>query len=97
MTKQKLRPVIVTTQRGVYFGWASDTSRERIKLERARHCYYWALHPDPAHRGVYGLATAGPAEGSKVGPPVTLTIRNVYNVVEVDKAALPAWEAATWQ
>jgi hypothetical protein len=44
MTRQPKqgRPVIVTTEyRGVFFGYATDTSGDTIALERARNVIYW--------------------------------------------------------
>jgi len=96
---EKLQPVLVTTSnRGVYFGWTADPDSEIVTLEKCRHVFHYTRHPDQNHRGVYGLATRGPCDGSKIGPPAPWQkIRNVQNVVAVDECALPAWEAATWE
>jgi hypothetical protein len=47
------RAVMVTTQhRGVFFGYATDTTGEAISLKRARMAVYWVADL----RGVLGLA-----------------------------------------
>ncbi len=87
------RPVVVTTEyRGVFFGYAEDTSGEAIRLSRARNCVYW-----PAEvRGFVGLATVGPLKGSRVGPPADIELRKVTAVLEVTPDAVARWEAAPW-
>ena len=96
---KKLQPVLVTTtERGIYFGWTDDPNAEIIRLERCRHVFHYTRNPERSHRGVYGLATVGPHEGSKVGPPVSVQrIRNIQNVVDVDEVALPSWESISWE
>src|SRR5690606_13616154 len=60
------RPVIVTTEyRGVFFGYATDTDGDQIHLRRARLCVYWSADV----RGFMGLASTGPTDGCRVGPP----------------------------
>lgn len=87
------RPVLVTTvHRGVFFGYASDTSGSTIFLKRARNCLYWT----PECRGFLGLASIGPLEGSKVGPAADIDLRDVTCVAEVTPTAVALWEAAPW-
>lgn len=86
------RPVLVTTEfRGVFFGYASDTSGENITLRNARNCIYW-----PSTQGGFaGLASEGPAKGARIGARVTsLDLRKVTSVAEVTPEAVAAWEAA---
>lgn len=86
------RPVLVTTEfRGVFFGYADDTSGDTIKLKRARNCIYW-----PSTQGGFaGLASEGPAKGSRIGAQVELIeLRKVTSVTEVTEAAVKAWEDA---
>jgi hypothetical protein len=92
--------LILTSTRGVYAGLVDlqqadgDTIRD---VEKLRHVYYWASHGG-ADDGVYALATLGPAEGSKVGPPVDVPLlRNVEKIVRIEAAAAPAWERASWR
>lgn len=86
------RPVIVTTEyRGVFFGYAEETSGDTIKLKRARNCIYWSA----ATGGFMGLAEKGPQEGSRIGARVEMIeLRKVTSVVEVSENAIHAWESA---
>ncbi len=87
-----MRPVLVTTEfRGVFFGYAEDTSGDNITLARARNCIYW-----PATNGGFaGLASEGPASGARIGAKVNkIDLRKVTSVTEVTEAAVKAWEAA---
>lgn len=88
--KSKLRPVIVTTEyRGVFFGWASDTSGSTITLRNARNCIYWSAKTG----GFMGLASKGPVAGSRVGESVvSIELRGVTSVVEMTPEAVTAWE-----
>lgn len=87
------RAVLVTTEyRGVFFGYASDTGGDTIKLRAARNCIYW---PEE-NKGFLGLANFGPVSGSRVGPPADIELRRVTCVAEVTDEAVKAWEAAPW-
>jgi hypothetical protein len=87
------RAVLVTTaHRGVFFGYATDTSGDTIKLRRARNCIYWPA----SQRGFLGLASDGPQNGARVGPAVDLEVRAITSVAECTPAAVAAWEAAPW-
>lgn len=85
-----LRPVIVcTTYRGVFFGYADDTSGDRIFLKRARMAIYWGTT-----RGILELAELGPGQKSKISARADLEIRSITCVMEVTEEATRAWEAA---
>jgi hypothetical protein len=85
------RPVIVTTEfRGVFFGYAEDTSGDTIKLKRARNCIYWSDKTG----GFIGLAETGPGKGSRIGARADIELRKITSVVELTEAAVAAWEAA---
>lgn len=93
MAKQTERAVIVTTShRGVFFGYAGDTSGETIKLRAARLCIYWSSDL----RGFMGLASQGPNKSCKVGPAADIEVRDITSVVEVSAKATEAWEKAPW-
>lgn len=86
------RPVLVTTEyRGVFFGYADDTSGDTITLKRARNCIYW-----PSEQGGFlGLASEGPVKNARIGATVeTFEARKVTSVTEVTEAAAKAWESA---
>lgn len=89
-TVQERRPVIVCTEfRGVFFGYAADTSGDVIHLERARMAIYWGTT-----KGVMQLAETGPTGQSKISARANLALRKVSAVFEVTPAAVKAWEAA---
>lgn len=86
------RPVLVTTEyRGVFFGYAEDTSGDTIKLKRARNCIYWSAKTG----GFMGLASIGPQAGSRIGATVgEIALRKITAVAEVSADAVKAWEAS---
>src|SRR5208282_993516 len=89
----KERAVSVTTaHRGVFFGYATDTSGETIKLRAARLCIYWSADL----RGFMGLASHGPNSSCKVGPAADIELRNITAVIEAGEAAVKNWEKAPW-
>jgi hypothetical protein len=93
------KPVLILdTHRGIYFGdlVAKYDNDARVKLKNARHCFYFPV-AELGHKGVYGLATVGPAKGAKVGPRVDMIIRDVAKIVTCTPSAVARWESATWE
>lgn len=92
--RPKLRPVLVTTaNRGVFFGYATKTDGETIKLTSARNCIYWSRQCG----GFMGLAANGPVGDSRVGAKADIEIRNITSVTEVTEAAAKVWnDKAVW-
>jgi len=89
-TTSSPRPVIVCTEfRGVFFGYASETSGDRIQLTKARMAIYWGTT-----RGVMQLAETGPTNTSRISARADMEARKVTAVIEVSEAATAAWEAA---
>lgn len=87
----ELRPVIIcTTHRGVFFGYADDTSGKDVKLKDARMAIYWGTD-----RGVMQLASTGPTSRSKISTKADIDVRDVTAVFEVSPEALKAWEAVS--
>jgi hypothetical protein len=84
--------VVCTDKRGVFFGYATDTSGDRIKLRSARNAYYWAANQG----GVLALGSEGPRKGSKIGDRADIEISGITAVIECSPEATKAWEAATW-
>lgn len=85
-----MRPVIITTEhRGVFFGYAEDTSGTTVKLSRARMAIYWGTK-----RGLMELAETGPTSASRVSARADVELRKVTAVFEVTAAAAEKWEAA---
>lgn len=93
MTDKTERAVVVTTaHRGVFFGYAKDTSGDTIKLRAGRNCIYWSA----AVRGFAGLAATGPDKESRVGPAADMEIRAITAVLEATPDAIAAWERGPW-
>jgi NOL1/NOP2/fmu family ribosome biogenesis protein len=89
----KERPVLITTEyKGVFFGYASETSGDTIKLRAARNCIYWPT----SNKGFMGLASDGPMDGARVGPRADIELRKVTSVVEVTPEAAKRWEEIKW-
>lgn len=94
MKKRNERPVVICTEfRGVFFGYAADTSGDTVKLKRARMAVYWTR----TMRGVLGLAATGPDSGCRIGQPADVELRKVTAVIEVTPEAVAKWERAPWQ
>lgn len=84
------RPVLVTTEyRGVFFGYATDTSGDTVDLKRARMAIRWGTT-----RGIMELAEVGPNKSSKISARADLQLRKVTSVMEVTDAATKQWESA---
>lgn len=89
----KDRPVLVTTaHRGVFFGYAADTSGSTIDLRAARNCLYWSADV----RGFAGLAATGPTKKCRVGPAVDIQLRDITSVALCTPEAEAAWNEAPW-
>jgi hypothetical protein len=93
MATKKSRPVLVTTaHRGVFFGYATETSGTTIKLTKARNCVYWSSDV----KGFLGLAANGPSKSCRIGPAADIELRDITSVSEVTPAATELWEAHPW-
>lgn len=87
---KKPRPVIICTEhRGVFFGYASNTNDDTIKLEKARMAISFGTT-----KGVMELAETGPTSRSKISARADIDVRKVTAVFEVTPKAVEAWEAA---
>lgn len=85
------RPVIVCTERRyVAFGYAQDTSGDRITLRNARCAVRWGTTG-----GIHELALTGPTSRSRIGARApAVEFRGITAVFDVSPAAAAAWEAA---
>lgn len=84
------RPVIVCTEhKGVFFGYATHTSGDKIDLKRCRMAIYFGTT-----RGVMQLAETGPTLTSKISARADIEVRRVTAVFEVTPDAAKAWEDA---
>ena len=89
---KKERAVLVTTEfRGVFFGYATETEGDTIKLKRARNCISWS-----GIKGFLALAESGPTEDCRVGPPADIELRKITCVAEVTQKAVKQWEKGYW-
>jgi hypothetical protein len=87
------RAVMVTTaHRGVFFGYATDTKGETIKLRDGRNILYWSADC----KGFMGLAATGPTKSCRVGPAANIEVRDITSVTEVSAIAEAAWKAGHW-
>ena len=87
--KLKERPVIVCTEhKGVFFGYATETTGSEVTLKRARMAIYFGTT-----RGVMELAKTGPTPKSRISARADLYLRKVSAVMEVTMDAVTAWEA----
>ena len=91
-TVQERAVLVTTSYRGVFFGYATSTSGETIKLRAARNCLYWPSQ----QKGFLGLAKEGPLQGARVGPPADIELRSITCVAEVTPEAVTRWEAQPW-
>lgn len=90
--KKKERAVVVTTKhRGVFFGYATDTSGGVIELRQARNCIYWR-----GIKGFLALAESGPTKDCRVGPPADIELRDITCVAACSPEAVKAWEKGYW-
>lgn len=93
MGKTAERAVIVTTaHKGVFFGYAKETSGSTIALRAARLCVYWSADL----RGFMGLASSGPNANCKIGPAADIEVRDITSVVEVSSEATAKWKKGFW-
>jgi hypothetical protein len=82
------RPVIVCTEfKGVFFGYATDTSGDVIHLRSARMAIYWGTT-----KGVMELAETGPTSKSRISARADIEVRKITSVFEVTAAAAKKWE-----
>jgi hypothetical protein len=87
--KSNLRPVIVCTEhRGVFFGYAENTTGDPIHLKDARMAIYFGTT-----KGVMQLAETGPTPSSKISAKADIEIRKIAAVFEVSEAAAKVWSA----
>lgn len=83
----KERPVLICTEyRGVFFGYAKDTSGDTIDLRAAKMAIYWGTT-----KGVAELAHSGPTAKSRIGAPADVQLRKVTAVFEVTSDAEAKW------
>ena len=90
-SKQERAVLITTARRGVFFGYATDTSGPNVVLKRARNCIQWR-----ELKGFLALASEGPNNKCRIGPAADFEAREVTGVAECTPEAVAAWEKAPW-
>ena len=81
--------IICTEHRGVFFGYAEDTTQASVHLRGARMAIAFGTT-----KGVLELAETGPTSRSKISARADIEVRKVTSVFEVTPAAVEKWEAA---
>lgn len=90
----KAVPLVVTTERGVFFGYGEPKiDAQHVRLTAARMVVYWSADC----RSVVGLAANGPSNGCRIGPKApAIIVRNVTAVIECSEDAAKKFEDAPW-
>jgi hypothetical protein len=93
-TDSEKKPVVVTTERGVFFGYGvPDMEAQHMRLDNARMVVYWSADC----RSVVGLAANGPTKGCRIGPAApAMIVRNVTAVIECSDSAAKRFEDSPW-
>jgi len=91
--------LVTTSHRGVFFGYrpAAEAdlipSDHTVRLTDARIIIYWS----PGTHGVLGLASTGPADGSRISAPVpAITLTDVTSVSICSATATERMESTQW-
>jgi hypothetical protein len=94
--------VLSTERRGVFFGYINAEVADRVRAGEqiatmtvydARMVVYWSA----ATKGYTGLCGNGPAEGSRVAPPVPeMVLYSVMSVAFPPATAIKRFEAGPW-
>lgn len=94
MKDKKQVPMVVTTERGVFFGYGTpDLNAAHVTLTNARMVVYWSADC----RSVVGLAANGPTNGCKIGPKApAILIRNVTATIPCSDEVATKFEQAPW-
>jgi hypothetical protein len=90
--KEEKLCVVLTEFKEIFCGWTSDYDGDVVNLRDARQAVYFSSDT----HGLLGLATNGPAKGSRVGPAANIQCRRVVNIIECSVAAQKVWSEAKW-
>ena len=92
----KKRMVVVTTdkdRRGVFFGELIKHENDTVILKDAQMAVYWSS----ATKGVLGLASIGPQDGSRISPIIPrIELNGVTSVMNCTKEAIKEWRTKKW-
>lgn len=85
--------LIGTNTRNLWYGFATDTRGDAVKLKKARQVIYWSSDM----KGAGGLAVTGPSKGCRIGPEVSeVEVRGVTAVAKVSARAINRFNKAPW-
>lgn len=95
MAKKKEQAVVIcTNDKGVFFGYADNTSGDPVTLARCRMCIYWSSDM----KGVLGLASQGPSSSCKISDAVPeMELRGITCVITCTPEAAKKWENNGWK
>lgn len=86
------RPVIVRTHSaGVHFGYLQDRKGQEVTLTRSRRIWFWN-----GANTLSEIALHGVGAGSKVAEPVSITLTQAIEVIDMAPAGVESLEAAKW-
>ena len=92
----KKRMVVVTTdkdRRGVFMGKLKEHKGSDVVLINARMAVYWSKET----KGVLGLASIGPQDGSRITPIVPkIELNGVTAVIDCTDKAVKQWNNVKW-
>ena len=96
-TKKKRMVVVTTdnTRRGVFFGELvkHNENFDIVELKDAQMAVYWSSQT----KGVLGLASIGPQQGSKITPIIpAITLNGVTSIMDTSKEAVEQWKKQPW-
>lgn len=97
MTKEKLIPVMVTTEKqGVFFGYISEEekgNRDKILIHKCRMAVRYFNC-----KGVLGLTVDGPNKECRITKAApTFTAHVISGCADVTPKAVKAWEKGYWK
>jgi len=87
--------VVLTEFKEVFFGECNNPEADVLTLQNARQAVFYSVET----HGLLGLAATGPAEGSKIGPPIVwmhIASKHVRNVLLCSNEAIQVWKQARW-
>lgn len=88
-----LKPVLVRTySAGVHFGYLVNRAGKEVTLDRSRRIWRWY-----GANTLSEIATAGlDVSKSRVAEPVTITLTEAIEIIDVTAAGVASIEAAKW-
>ena len=86
--------VVLTENKEIFCGKCKDYEAVPLELSGVRQAVYFSADT----HGLLGLATDGPAKGSRIGPKVErMLIYRPVNIILCAPEAVETWAAAGWE